>query len=373
MKNKLSAFEAISIILIITISQIILDFPEYLVDTTGSGTIVNLVFLSVIVLIFCLIISKIFKNFSNQDILDISKLVGGNFLKFLVGMIFIVFLFITAVSAILNFLFLIKNVYFQNTNFLFILSIFIISIFVSLNKGFYTIKKLSTILIGILVLSIISLFFGDNGNFSSNNLTPIFGFNYKTTFQTGLSNIFIFNFLLTYFFLMPTLLRKNDFKKIVFSSLLINIILIMISVISILFYYPTSITHSLSNVNTMNTMLLVTRRIQISSFLSQTDSIFVFIWSFGILNYISFLINSIVYILDKLFKYEEKSKIASSVLGVILGGVIFINKIVQIEFLEKNIFKNFSIILTFGISFIILILGYFKNKRKVFKNEKILK
>ena len=167
---------------------------------------------------------------------------------------------------------------------------------------------------------------------------------------------------------MPTLLRK-----IVFSSLLINIVLIMISVISILFYYPTSITHSLSNVNTMNTMLLVTRRIQISSFLSQTDSIFVFIWSFGILNYISFLINSIVYILDKLFKYEEKTKIASSVLGVILGGVIFINKIVQIEFLEKNIFKNFSIILTFGISFIILILGYFKNKRKVFKNEKILK
>ena len=176
MKNKLSAFEAISIILIITIAQIILDFPEYLVDKTGTGTVVNLAFLSILVLIFCTIISKIFKNFSNKDIIDISELVGGNFLKFLIGIIFIIFLFITIVSAILNFLFLIRNIYFQNTNFLFILSIFIISIFISLNKGFYTIKKLSTILIGVLVLSIISLFFGDNGNFSSNNLVPIFIF-----------------------------------------------------------------------------------------------------------------------------------------------------------------------------------------------------
>ena len=200
-----------------------------------------------------------------------------------------------------------------------------------------------------------------------------FGFNYKTTFQTGISNIFIFNFTLIYFFLMPTLSKKNDYKKIVFSSLGINIVLLLISIISILFYYPTSITHSLSDINTMNTMLLVTRRIQISSFLSQTDSIFVFIWSFAILNYISFLINAIVYILDKLFKYEQKSKIASSVVSLALGGVILINRIVQIEFLENTILKNFSIILTFGISFIILILGYFKNKRKGFRNAKVLK
>ena len=174
MKNKLSIFETISIISIITISQIVLDFPEYLIAITGTGTLVNIVFLSIIVLIFCIIISKIFENFSNKDIIDISEIVGGNFFKFIIASIFIIFLFITAISAISNFLYLIKNIYFQNTNELFILSIFIISIFLSLDKGFYTIKKISTIIIGVAVLSIISLFFGDNGNFNSNNLIPIF-------------------------------------------------------------------------------------------------------------------------------------------------------------------------------------------------------
>ena len=292
MKNKFNFFEALSLIIIITISQIILDFPEYLVDLTGTGTIINLLFLAIISLIFCIIISNIFKNFSNHDIIDISEIVGGNFLKFIVAIIFIIFLFITAISAILNFLFLIRNIFFQNTHSLYILLIFLITILIASRKGFYSIKKVSTILFGILVLSIFSLFFGDNGNLNSNNLIPIFGYNYKTTFQTGLANIFIFNFILMYFFLMPQLSKKNDFKKAVFSSFGINLGLLLISTISILLYYPVSITHSITKINTMSTILLVTRRIQISSFLSQTDSIFIFIWSFAILNYISFLIDS---------------------------------------------------------------------------------
>ena len=371
MKNKLTVFEAISIITIITISQIVLDFPEYLVDLTGTGTLINLIFLAVISLIFCFIISNIFKNFSNHDIIDISEIIGGKILKFIISVIFIIFLFLLAISGVSNFLFLIRNIFFQNTNKLFVLSIFMVTLLFSATKGFYSLKKLDTVIIGILGLSIFALFFGDNGNFNSNNLVPVFGYNYETTFKTGLLNIFIFNFMLIYFFLMPLLKKKNDYKKVVFYSLGINIALLLISIASILFYYPTSITHSLTKINTMNTILLVTRRIQISSFLSQTDSIFVFIWSFAILNYISFLINSIVYILDKLFKYENKSKISFSVVSIALGGILSLNKIIQIEFIESKILKYFSIVLTFGISFVILILGYFKNKKKGFKNAKI--
>ncbi len=370
MKNKLTVFEAISIITIITISQIVLDFPEYLVDLTGTGTLINLIFLAVISLIFCFIISNIFKNFSNHDIIDISEIIGGKILKFIISVIFIIFLFLLAISGVSNFLFLIRNIFFQNTNKLFVLSIFMVTLLFSATKGFYSLKKLDTVIIGILGLSIFALFFGDNGNFNSNNLVPVFGYNYETTFKTGLLNIFIFNFMLIYFFLMPNLSKKNDYKKIVFSSFGINLALLLISVTSILLYYPTSITHSLTNINTMNTILLVTRRIQISSFLSQTDSIFIFIWSFAILSYICFLINSIIYILNKLFNFKNKSKLSFPVVLAILIGVLLIDRIINIEFLENIVLKYFSIFLTFGISFIILILGYFKNKKKGLNNAK---
>ena len=373
MKNKLSVFEAISIISIITISQIILDFPEYLIDITGTGTIANLLFLALISMFFCIIISKIFKHFSNSDIIDISEFVGGKVLKFIISIIFIIFLFLSIILALSHFLFLIKTVYFPSSSLLSMFTIFLITILLASQKPFFSIKNIVVTFFGILVFSIVALLFGDNGNFSSNNLIPFFGYDFKTTFQTGLSNIFIFNFILLYFFLMPLLSRKNDYNKIVFSSFLVNLILLIISIISILFYYPTSLTKDLTNLNSLNTLFLVTRRIQISAFLAQTDSIFVSIWSFAILSYILILINAIIYILNKLFNYEDMHKLSFSVVLIITGGLLFIDKIVQLRFLEENIFKNFAIILTYGISFIILILGYFKQKKKGFKNAKVKK
>lgn len=370
MKSKLTFFEAISIICTITIAQIILDFPEYLIDTTGTGTIVNILFLAIISSIFCIIISKIFQYFSNQDIIDISEFIGGKFLKFLISSIFIIFLFLATIAAISNYLYLIKTIYFQNSRPLFIFSIFIVTIFLASTKGFYPIKKIASIFFGILVISIIALLVGDNGNFNSNNLIPFFGYNYQTTFQTGMINIFIFNFITIYFFLMPLLSRKNDFPKVVFSSFGINLLLLIISILSILLYYPTSITKELTNLNAINTIFLVTRRIQINSFLSQTDSIFIFIWSFAILTYILLLINGIIYILDKLFHYENKTKLSIPVVSILIGGTFFIDRIVQLEYLQNNIFKYYSIIVTFGISSIILISGYFKAKKKGFKNAK---
>ena len=193
MKNKLSTFEAISIIIIVMIAQIILDFPEYLIDITGSGTIINIIFLSIISLIYCIIISKFFKNFANQDIIDISEFIGGRFLKFIIASIFIIFLLISIIVAISNFLYLLRTIYFQYTHPLFIFSIFIITILATSQLDFNSIKKNASVFTGILILSIILLLFGDNGNFNSNNLIPFFGYNYKTTFQTGLSNIFIFD------------------------------------------------------------------------------------------------------------------------------------------------------------------------------------
>ena len=363
MKNKLTVLEAISIISIITISQIILDFPEYLIHVTGTGTIINLAYLAVFAIMFCVIISNILKHFANQDIIDISELVGGKFLKSIISYIIVLFLFLAAISATSNFIYLIKNTYFKNSNLLFVISIFIISIFVACYQGFGSTKKVATFFFGILVISIFCLTLGDNGNFNTNNFVPIFGYNYHTTFQTGLSNIFIFNFILIYFFLMPLLNNKNDFKKIIFLSFFINFLLIIISVIAILQYYPTSITENISNVSSSSIILAVTRRIQISSFLSQTDSIFILFWGYAILCYVSFLIDGIIYIFHKTFRYQEKKSLSFSLIPILLGSIILVNNMMKLYYLESYIIKTFSIVLTFYILFLIVIIGYFKAKK----------
>ncbi len=125
MKDKLSKFEAISLLIIITASGIILDMPEYLINLTGTGTIVNIIYISLIGLIFCFIIYKLLKNFPSMDILDIAETLGGNILKFILSVIFIIFFLLSTIIAISNFTYLVKSLYFSNYSTLFIVLFFI--------------------------------------------------------------------------------------------------------------------------------------------------------------------------------------------------------------------------------------------------------
>lgn len=132
MKDKLSKFEAIAIIIILTTTAIILNMPEFLVDLTGTGTIVNIIFISIIGLILCLIIYKLLKNFPSMDIIDISETLGGKILKFIVSAIFIIFFILSIVIAISNFTYLIRSLYFSNYSTLF-LTIFFIAVIILSN------------------------------------------------------------------------------------------------------------------------------------------------------------------------------------------------------------------------------------------------
>ena len=135
MKNSLSKFEAISIIIIITITQIILNIPEYIINLTGTGTIVNVVYIAIIGIIFCFIIHNLLKNFPNFDIIDIAQFLGGNFLKFILSVIFIIFFMLSAIIAISSFTYLIKSIYFSNYSTLFMTLFFIaVIIFANLRR-----------------------------------------------------------------------------------------------------------------------------------------------------------------------------------------------------------------------------------------------
>ncbi len=363
MKIKLNKFEALSLTCIIMITQIILNIPEYLVDLTNSGTLINILYISIIGLIFCIIISNLIKNFPNFDIIDISEFLGGKFLKFVISIIFIVFLGVSLILAISNFSYLLKSIYFPKSTIFLILLLFIMSIVIANLKGFNGIKKITTIFIPGFIISILLLVLGTIDRFNIHNFFPVFGNDYSTTFVTGLQNIFSLNFIIIYFFLMPFLEKKNDFKKIVFSSYITNIFLLTFACSAIISFFP-SPAKSLEKLNSINTIYLITRRIQISDFLTQTDALFVFIWIIAVLCYISLLVRVIIYILNKLFNFEDKNQIVFPISSIILGFCLIVNKINIIKFLEIQIFKPYAIILTFGICFFVLLFGYFKQKRK---------
>lgn len=100
--HKIGTMEAICLICIVMTNHIIINIPETIIQASGPSAWLNVIFVSLIVLGFTLLICKLFENFSGKDILDLSEYVGGKWLKIIIGIAFIV-LFSLISSTLLKF------------------------------------------------------------------------------------------------------------------------------------------------------------------------------------------------------------------------------------------------------------------------------
>ena len=74
--SKISVPEAISVILIVLVAHTLVSLPKGLLNVTGSATIINLLYVGIIMFFLVLLIVKLFKDFGGQDIVDIANILG---------------------------------------------------------------------------------------------------------------------------------------------------------------------------------------------------------------------------------------------------------------------------------------------------------
>jgi len=70
-KSKIGTTEAIMLVLTIIITHTISSLPREILVSTKSATIINLIFVSILAILFSYLIVKLMKNFGGSDIIDI--------------------------------------------------------------------------------------------------------------------------------------------------------------------------------------------------------------------------------------------------------------------------------------------------------------
>lgn len=98
-EQKLGKWEAVILVLSIVINHIILGLPRSIVAEHSSASILNVIYISAIVLTLVFIIYKLLEHFPGSDIIDISEFLGGKILKIGVSVLFL--LYITFITGIL--------------------------------------------------------------------------------------------------------------------------------------------------------------------------------------------------------------------------------------------------------------------------------
>ena len=358
--KKVGKVEAIGLMVMIMINQIILNLGNVLILATGSSAWINIIYISILAVLFTLLICKLFQPFENADILDVSEFLGGKFLKIIIGIVYILFFLFLSALLLRYLTSSLKLIYFNNSPLVFLLLFFIVPSVIVVKMGIKAIAKVNLVFMPILLISMLVILFSTSKYFVPQRIFPIFGFGLNKTLLSGTINICSFISIGYLYFLIPILKDPKQFKKIAVSSIIFSAIYLFLSVICLLMMFP-----FISFTDEMLSIYLLTRMIEFGRFLQRIDAIFILIWILSMLSFISISSFLISDIFKKLTKIKDSKYIVYCIGGLLFSIALSIKNIAIIKYLENIVLKYIILVVVFIISLIILVLGYFKKKRKV--------
>ena len=171
-EQNLNFFQASFVVIIVTITHLVLNLPNALISSTGSASILNVIYITILSIIMFLLIKKLLSPFESNNILYVAEYIGGKFLKKLLSFLYIFhFIFITGI-LLRSFTETLLFIYFPQASTWTVLLIFLLVAIIANKIGAINIIKANAILmvpiLGAIIITAISLV----GKFEINRLFP---------------------------------------------------------------------------------------------------------------------------------------------------------------------------------------------------------
>ncbi len=357
--DRIGKIEAIALLITVIANNIIFNIPTVILNLSGTGSWLNIIYLGIISLIFIIIVCKLLKPFVQADLVDISDFLGGKILKTIIGIAYI-FLFISFSGACLRYLVnSLHVIYFNDTPLLFLILLFIIPVIIANKFGIKAISGTNIIFVPIAMASIVILLFAASKDFVWQRLFPIFGYGAKNIFLYQLPNISAFNVIGYLYFIRPYLKKENNFKAISIICIILCILYLLLSIISLLMTYP-----FITQTDETLSLYVLTRLITFGKFFQRVDAIFIFLWILALLSFLSFNVFLVISIIKKILNLKHSSQLSYSISFILLGISLSFPNLVSVKVFNRYFFRDFNAILVFVVSFIIILLAYFKKRKQ---------
>ena len=193
--TKIGNVSAIFLIITIMINNIILNIPKSILRSSESSAPLNILYVSILAILLTLLICKLFKKFPGSDILDVSNFLFGKWFKFLIGLLFIIYLLSTSSVLLRDFSEGLKIIYFKRTHIYFIIALFIIVAGFTNKLSEKSIIRSNLLILPIVLIGIIFIFLANLKNFVPQRIYPLLGDGVTTNYITVTSNLYAFSFL----------------------------------------------------------------------------------------------------------------------------------------------------------------------------------
>ena len=358
--EKIGKTEIVFLVITIIFNNLILNIPSIILHSTGEGSWINAIYITLIAVIFMLFISKFFKPFIGADILDVSEYLGGKYFKYIIALLYII-LFVSF-SAICLRLFAnsLRLLYFDNTSIILLMLLFLIPVAITARLGLKAVSGTNLIIIGSSIVIFFIYFFAHSIYFVWQRLFPPLGYGASATFVNGITNLFAFNIIAYLYFLKPFLKEEKEFKMMSVLAVIICGIYLLLSILALImtFSFITQINETLS-------IFIVTRLISFGNFFQRVDALITFIWILILLSFLSFNVYIVCYIIKKTIHVKSQLELSFPITTLIFAVGLAFKDIATVKSVSENFYKIYHLILVFVISFIILLVAYIKKKRSI--------
>ena len=357
--NRIGFVESISLTLIVIISHILLNLPNEILGSTASSGPLNVIYITILAVILFLVFNKLFSPFQGKDILDVAEFVGGNILKKVVSIIYTLYFIFVCGILLLNFANTLKTVYLQDMPTSLICLVFILIALIANQFGFKNVSRINAIILPFIVVAILIIFFFFFLRFVPERFFPVLGYGVNNTFILGATNVFAFGEIILLLLMRSSYKDPKDVKRNGLTSVILSGIILFLSVTSLILIFPFA-----TGGEGILSIYMITRSIQFGTFFQRVDAFFILIWVLTFFSYLSVVFAFILRITNKNLRMQ-KSNIPTFIIGLGVFIVTLIpQNIAQIRFAENVIYKYSCLIIVFGMSFVILLLGYLKKNKK---------
>lgn len=357
--TKIGNKEAFALLVTITFNHIILNVTKIIIDYTESASLLNLLYVGIIAVIFTCATCYFLNKFPTFDLIDISKYLGGDILKWIIGIAYIGYFIFFSGVLLHMFASHLQIIYFPLTKLFYIILLFIIATIFACTMKYNAVYRSTLIFFPFLIISLIFLFVSDTPYFHAESIYPIWGKGIFVTFLSGICNMFAFQAIAYIYFMPPMLKEPNKVKEIAVNAIIWSCILLLIGVATILFMF-----HGVFQTHELMPLYSAVKYIEFGSFFRKLDSIFLLIWIISFVSYLSIIIDTCCNIVRKSTSIVS-TKFTTILIASLMLVVTFCLKTYAVSTFLADVVYKYAFFIMMGISIAILLIAYISKKFKV--------
>lgn len=358
--EKINNKEAISLTISCSLGITVFISSQIIASECLSSSLINTGFISLIAMGLTLIICMLYKKFIGISFLDITEFVGGKFLKFIVGTIFLFYFVFTLAIVLCKAVNCLQIVYYPMTHPNYTVLLFVITAAIACNLKNNGFLRATFIIVPIVIIAIFFIFAGNLKNFNYENIFPIMGNGVKSTFFEGITNLFTFGGIAYILFLPQNLKRPDKFISVSLISTAISSVLLTFVTATIILMFNKNVTSG-----QLFPLYIAVRYIEFGTFFQRLDSAFLLIMNIAICSFLGIYSNLCLGIIKEITNISDIKPLSFSFVLLLYASTLLIDSKFELEFMQNTFFKIlfFSVI---SLGLIILILANFK---KEFQHE----